>query len=248
MSAEAYSILGHLVENDTLQLDEDVSARICAGRNILARDYLAALSKREQLKRSFDTAFCGIDALLTPTTASVALPLHLVDQTTSPAHFTRFANFLDLCAIALPNGFSSEGLPTSLQLIYGNDEEMLLQIAWAYQNATAPTGTRVGPRTLLSRLSLRQHHAVPACGPAKQLSRSGCPILLVCERLICRRGPPRRDHPEAMVSSSIAAITASETPFAPRAGAVLSRLLEAARAQFVYPARTHGPAGSSPAA
>jgi aspartyl-tRNA(Asn)/glutamyl-tRNA(Gln) amidotransferase subunit A len=137
MSAEAYSILGHLVENDTLQLDEDVSARICAGRSILARDYLAALSKREQLKRSFDTAFCGIDALLTPTTASVALPLHLVDQTTSPAHFTRFANFLDLCAIALPNGFSSEGLPTSLQLIaHGNDEEMLLRIAWAYQNAT----------------------------------------------------------------------------------------------------------------
>jgi len=137
MSAEAYSILGTLVDDESLQLDEDVRPRIRVGRDIPAHVYLAALHEREQLKQRFNTAFSGIDALLAPTTATTALPLEAVDQATSPAHFTRFANFLDLCAISIPDGISADGLPTSLQIIgAGYDEETVLRIGWAYQNAT----------------------------------------------------------------------------------------------------------------
>ena len=46
-----------------------------------------------------------------------AVPLEEVDQTTTPAHFTRFGNLLDLCALAVPNGFTATGLPLSLQIV-----------------------------------------------------------------------------------------------------------------------------------
>ena len=69
-----------------------------------------------------------------PTTA---LPLDEVDQTQSPAHFTRFANFLDLTALSLPNGADAAGLPTSLQVVCrGCDEATALRIGWDLQQAT----------------------------------------------------------------------------------------------------------------
>jgi aspartyl-tRNA(Asn)/glutamyl-tRNA(Gln) amidotransferase subunit A len=136
MSAEAYSILGDLVDDEKLPLDEDVRPRIHAGRDISSRAYLTALDQRQSLKRNFAEAFAGFDALLTPTTATTAVPLQSVDQSTSPAHFTRLANLLDLCALAVPNGLA-QGLPTSLQIIgRGYDEKTVLRIGWAYQSAT----------------------------------------------------------------------------------------------------------------
>src|SRR5438270_112191 len=81
-------------------------------------------------------AFSGFDALLTPTTPMAAIPLDSVDQSKTPAHFTRFANLLDLCALAVPNG-TANGLPTSLQIIgRGYDEETVLRIGGAYQRVT----------------------------------------------------------------------------------------------------------------
>ncbi len=136
MGAEAYSILGDVVDDKNLPLDEDVRPRILAGRNISARDYLGALREREADKRAFAAAFEGFDALLTPTTPTTAIPLDAVDQSKSPAHFTRFANYLDLCALALPNGMANN-LPTSLHIIgRGYDEETVLRIGHAYQHAT----------------------------------------------------------------------------------------------------------------
>jgi len=46
-----------------------------------------------------------------------AAPLEEVNQTMAPSHYTRLANFFDLCGVALPNGFSADGLPTSLQIM-----------------------------------------------------------------------------------------------------------------------------------
>jgi aspartyl-tRNA(Asn)/glutamyl-tRNA(Gln) amidotransferase subunit A len=137
MAAESYAILRELIDDPDAPLDEHVRPRIAAGRSITAQAYLEALQQREAMKLAFAGALKGIDALLTPTTMRTALPLDEVDQTKAPAHYTRFGNFLDLCALALPNGFDGQGLPTSLQIVCrAYDEATALRIGCAYQNAT----------------------------------------------------------------------------------------------------------------
>ncbi|MEO8654006.1 MAG: amidase [Ramlibacter sp.] len=137
MAAESYAILHELIDDEQAPLDPHVRPRIAGGRDITARGYIEALQLREAMKLKYAAALEGIDALLTPTTLTTALPLEEVDQTTTPAYFTRFGNFLDLCAVALPNGFGAGGLPTSLQIVCrGWDEATALRIGWAYQNAT----------------------------------------------------------------------------------------------------------------
>lgn len=137
MAAESYALLSEMVDNTDLKLDEDVRPRILVGRDITAHAYLSALRERNALIRQFDEIFSGIDALLTPTTVRTALPLSDVDQKTAPSHFTRFANFLDLCALAMPNGADADGLPTSLQVMTRRfDEATALRIACAYQKVT----------------------------------------------------------------------------------------------------------------
>src|SRR6516162_4222740 len=137
IGAEGYALIGDLIDDMSLPIDEAVRPRIAAGRGISAQDYLAALRDREKAKRHFAAAIADVDALLTPTTRTAAIPLDAVDQTTTPAHFTRFVNFLDLCALALPNGFTAIGLPISLQIVCrGYDEATALRIGWAYQQAS----------------------------------------------------------------------------------------------------------------
>jgi len=137
IGAEGYFLIGDLIDDMSLPIDEAVRPRIAVGRGISARDYLAALRDREEAKRQFAAAFTDVDALLTPTTQTAAIPLDAVDQTTTPAHFTRFVNFLDLCALAVPNGFTATGLPISLQIVCrGYDEATALRIGWAYQQAS----------------------------------------------------------------------------------------------------------------
>ncbi len=137
IGAEGYFLIGDLIDDMSLPIDEAVRPRIAVGRGISARDYLAALADREEAKRQFAAALADVDALLTPTTQTAAIPLDAVDQTTTPAHFTRFVNFLDLCALALPNGFTATGLPISLQIVCrGYDEATALRIGWAYQQAS----------------------------------------------------------------------------------------------------------------
>jgi aspartyl-tRNA(Asn)/glutamyl-tRNA(Gln) amidotransferase subunit A len=60
-----------------------------------------------------------------------------VDQTGTPAVSTRWVNFLDLCALSLPNGMTAGNLPTSLQIVCRDgDEAGALRIGWALESAT----------------------------------------------------------------------------------------------------------------
>src|SRR5712671_5701014 len=137
IGAEGYFLVGDLVDDMTLPIDDAVRPRIASGRGVSARDYLRALSERDTAKQEFAASLADVDALLTPTTQTAAIPLDKVDQASTPAHFTRFVNALELCALALPNGFTATGLPLSLQIVCrGYDEAMALRIGWAYQQAT----------------------------------------------------------------------------------------------------------------
>ena len=137
IGAESYFLVGDLVDDMSLPIDEAVRPRIASGRGVSARDYLNALREQAAAKAEFAAALGDADALLTPTTTIAAIPLDAVDQGSTPAHFTRFVNALEMCALAVPDGFTASGLPLSLQIVCrAYDEETALRIGWAYQQAT----------------------------------------------------------------------------------------------------------------
>ena len=137
ISAEIYPMVADLVDNPALPMDEAVRVRVRAGASITARQYRDVLAARERAKKEFTVRIEGVDAVLSPSTMTAAIPLTEIDQTTTPALSTRWVNYLDLCGLSLPNGMSSGGLPLSLQVICrGGDEAMALRIGWALENAT----------------------------------------------------------------------------------------------------------------
>lgn len=137
IGAEGYSYVGELIDDNSLPVDDDVRPRIGIGRDMTAREYLLALRKQQEVKAEFDRAFNGIDALLTPTTAEPAPQIEDIDQSGTAAEFTRPVNLIELCALALLNGFTAKGLPTSLQIVCAPYRDALaLQIGWAYEHAT----------------------------------------------------------------------------------------------------------------
>jgi aspartyl-tRNA(Asn)/glutamyl-tRNA(Gln) amidotransferase subunit A len=145
MAAEAYALLSAIVDDDALLVDAAVRPRIRAGASITSREYLETLAERERLKREFAAATEHVDALLAPVTVTSAIPLAEVDQKTTPAFFTRWVNFLDLCGLAVPNGADASGLPLALQIVCrGGDEATALRIGWAWQAAT-DWHTRIPP-------------------------------------------------------------------------------------------------------
>ncbi|MBV8494931.1 MAG: amidase [Alphaproteobacteria bacterium] len=137
IASEACQLVGKLVDDPNLAIDPAVRPRIQPGARITAPDYLAALAERDAMKRTFLAAFEEVDALLTPTTQTPPIPIDTVDQSTTPAFFTRFVNLLELCALSVPDGFTATGLPLSLHIICRPyDETTALRIGWAYQQAT----------------------------------------------------------------------------------------------------------------
>ncbi len=137
IGSEGYRFVGHLVDDMSLPVDPHIRPRIQLGRGVSARDYLQTLAEREEHRRAFAAALADVDALLTPTIATAAIPLTEVDQSTTAAHFTRAGNYLGLCGVALPNGFTAHGLPTSLQILcHTGQEAMALRIGFAYEQAT----------------------------------------------------------------------------------------------------------------
>lgn len=137
MSAESYASYAALADDPATPLDSAVRARVLAGREISSHDYLQALMRRNRMVQEIDHSFETLDALLVPTTATTAIPVDEIDQSQAPSWLTRFANFFELCAVALPNGMDASGLPTSMQVICRRyDERMALHIARIYQQET----------------------------------------------------------------------------------------------------------------
>ena len=122
---------------------EEVKRRIMLGTYVLSSGYYDAYYAKAQrvralVKRDYETAFRVCDAILTPTSPSVAfkigeksddpLAMYLNDV------YTVSANLAGLPAISIPCGLSSEGLPIGTQLV-GNfwSEPTLLNMAHAYE-------------------------------------------------------------------------------------------------------------------
>jgi aspartyl-tRNA(Asn)/glutamyl-tRNA(Gln) amidotransferase subunit A len=137
IGAEGYRFVGPLVDDMSLPVDPHIRPRIQVGRGMSARDYLLTLAEREQHRQAFVAALADVDALLTPTAQTAAIPLAKVDQSGTAAFFTRAGNYLGLCGLSVPNGFTADGLPTALQILaHAGQEPTALRIGWAYEQAS----------------------------------------------------------------------------------------------------------------
>ena len=137
IAAEGYTWVGKYIDDDSLPVDDDIRPRIRPGRNMRAQEYIEAQRERAAVKREFDTALTGVDALLTPATRTAAPVVADIDQRTTAAIFTRPINLIDYCALAVPNGVTGGGLPISLQIACrGYEEATALRIGQAFQKAT----------------------------------------------------------------------------------------------------------------
>ncbi|MEO0378309.1 MAG: amidase family protein, partial [Cyanobacteria bacterium P01_A01_bin.17] len=90
-------------------------------RKITAVEAFEGLYAVEALKRKSQPLWDEMDFLVVPTTGTIyrideveAEPLKL---NANLGYYTNFVNLLDLCAIALPNGFQTDGLPSGITLI-----------------------------------------------------------------------------------------------------------------------------------
>jgi allophanate hydrolase len=86
-----------------------------------AADAFEAGYRLAALRRQTEALWESIDCLLVPTAPTIytisEVEADPVDLNTSLGYYTNFVNLLDLCAIALPVGFRSDGLPSGVTLI-----------------------------------------------------------------------------------------------------------------------------------
>ncbi len=138
IAAEAYAYHRAYIEDASLPIDTWVRKRILAGKSISAADHADELVLRRRAAASFADWMLGRDAVLTPTLPITATPIAEIDESTTPlATFTRAANYLGACALTLPAGMSTDGLPIGVQLMGAPfAEATLIRIGRAFQQAT----------------------------------------------------------------------------------------------------------------
>ncbi len=124
---------------------EEVKRRIMLGTYALSAGYydayyLKAQRVRTLIREEFERVFEACDALVTPTAPTTAF--RLGERTDDPVQmyladtYTVPASVAGIPAISIPCGFS-RGLPVGMQIIGpGLSEKTLLNIAYAYEQAT----------------------------------------------------------------------------------------------------------------
>jgi aspartyl-tRNA(Asn)/glutamyl-tRNA(Gln) amidotransferase subunit A len=121
----------------------DVRARLAAGSDVSAVDYLTARALMRQSRAEFEAALgaADADAIVAPASPIPAPPVGSevvrvgdAEESVRSAlvRLNRPSNFTGLPAISVPCGFTQDGLPVGLQLIgRAFDESTLLAIAHA---------------------------------------------------------------------------------------------------------------------
>lgn len=142
LASEAYAIHRKWLQEQPQNYGDLGRQRLMAGAAFSAADYIDALRMRTRLIDRTNEVFKSIDVALT--SSSLDPPCLLEDTETVARTYPRQSrqpfNVTGQPALAMPSGFTPDGLPLSLQLIGRPFEEpMVYRVAAAYEAATGWT-------------------------------------------------------------------------------------------------------------
>jgi len=144
--AEGKDLMDMYINTRAQGFGAEVKRRIMLGTYALSSGYYEAYYKKAQqvrtlIKQDFENAFKVVDAVVTPTSPTTAFKLG--EKIADPLQmylsdiFTISVNLAGVPGISIPCGFTSNNLPVGLQLIGRHfDEESILKLAYAYEQAT----------------------------------------------------------------------------------------------------------------
>ncbi len=168
--AERYAAVGDFLDQHPAAGHQVTRRIISAAKEIHAVEVFRGLYRLADLRRAADEQWARMDVLALPTTGSIfslaEVAAEPLARNTDLGYYTNFANLLDLCAIAVPNGFQADGLPTGMTFFAA---------AWA--------------DALVAGLAAR-FHAVPgttmgATGvPLPETAASGAPVAAAPARIL----------------------------------------------------------------
>jgi allophanate hydrolase len=144
--AERYAAIGGFFEKNPDALHPVTRRIIERAKSITAVEVFEGFYKLEELRKKTEPVWQEIDVLLTPTAGTIytvaeieAEPMKLNSDL---GYYTNYVNLLDLCAVAVPAGFLSNGLPWGVTLVApANHDERLLELAAAAQQPNAERRT-----------------------------------------------------------------------------------------------------------
>jgi aspartyl-tRNA(Asn)/glutamyl-tRNA(Gln) amidotransferase subunit A len=138
--AEAHAIHRSRLEKSPELFGGDVHRRLLLGQGVSGADYAECRQRVREWRRDVERLFGAVDIVLSPTTGIVA-PLaeesETIETTRQLTQLTYAWSLAALPALAIPCGFSANGLPIGLQLAAARwHEGVLLRAGAAYQRET----------------------------------------------------------------------------------------------------------------
>lgn len=153
LSAEAATQHAELLKEHSDKYGANVIDRFRTGQKITTSEYIVALRNREVIRREIEILFQSADFLVTPSVQisaprigeeEVTVGSKRMDIRSCCVRFTMLGNITGIPAIALPYGYSVEGLPLSIQLMAPRVcEDKLLKLAYALEKATPELRNRI---------------------------------------------------------------------------------------------------------
>jgi allophanate hydrolase len=113
--AERYAAVGKFIEAHPDKVHPVTRQIIMGGANISAADTFRSFYRLAALKRTAHDIFSGFDALMVPTVPAAYTKAQLeaepITYNSNLGTYTNFVNLLDLCGLAVPVSFASDGTP-----------------------------------------------------------------------------------------------------------------------------------------
>jgi aspartyl-tRNA(Asn)/glutamyl-tRNA(Gln) amidotransferase subunit A len=139
IQAEAFAIHGSRLHEQPELFGADVRRRLQRGESITGADYAEKREQARSWRRTVENAFERVDLILSPATGTTAPPIgsEMIETTERLVRLTYGWSLAGIPALAVPCGFSDDGLPVGLQLAAPRfGESALVRAGAAYQRET----------------------------------------------------------------------------------------------------------------